>query len=304
MARRWFLIDEKVRFVIAGIVNMAIRYLIFVLLGLAFSVSRYQLVLLATWLLSSVIAFFSYKHLVFRTEGNHLKEFVKSLLIWCLSYVLNAALLEVLAGRLAWNVYLAQAAAIVLIVVVNYLLFKHFAFRPMWRKYIYELDGTDALPGYQILYDFRYILFRLGEACLNYAEALGRKGEIDKAIRMMNMTRTQHGGLPALPESSSEADFWKYYKIERRVELALEGDRYFSVIRWAKVENATSVSEFNKRTHCIIIDGDDDTFTLIDTSHGSSTGSDRVFSWPRRMYFPLPESELMSNPNLQQNNHW
>lgn len=174
----------------------------------------------------------------------------------------------------------------------------------MWRKYIYELDGTDALPGYQILYDFRYILFRLGEACLNYAEALGRKGEIDKAIRMMNMTRTQHGGLPALPESSSEADFWKYYKIERRVELALEGDRYFSVIRWAKVENATSVSEFNKRTHCIIIDGDDDTFTLIDTSHGSSTGSDRVFSWPRRMYFPLPESELMSNPNLQQNNHW
>ena len=98
MARRWFLIDEKVRFVIAGIVNMAIRYLIFVLLGLAFSVSRYQLVLLATWLLSSVIAFFSYKHLVFRTEGNHLKEFVKSLLIWCLSYVLNAALLEGLFG--------------------------------------------------------------------------------------------------------------------------------------------------------------------------------------------------------------
>ena len=82
MARRWFLIDEKVRFVIAGIVNMAIRYLIFVLLGLAFSVSRYQLVLLATWLLSSVIAFFSYKHLVFRTEGNHLKEFVKSLLVF------------------------------------------------------------------------------------------------------------------------------------------------------------------------------------------------------------------------------
>ena len=26
MARRWFLIDEKVRFVIAGIVNMAVSY--------------------------------------------------------------------------------------------------------------------------------------------------------------------------------------------------------------------------------------------------------------------------------------
>ena len=139
MARRWYLIDEKVRFVIAGIVNMAIRYLIFVLLGLFFSVSRYQLILLTTWLLSSVIAFFSYKYLVFRTEGNHLKEFVKSLLIWCLSYVLNAALLEVLAGRLAWNVYLAQAAAIVLVVAVNYLLFKHFAFRQQKKSLLEHL---------------------------------------------------------------------------------------------------------------------------------------------------------------------
>ncbi len=93
LSRRWFALDEKVRFVIAGICNMGIRYLIFVLLGLAFTVNRYQIILLATWLSSSVIAFLSYKYLVFRTEGNHIKEFVKSLLIWCLSYVLNALLL-------------------------------------------------------------------------------------------------------------------------------------------------------------------------------------------------------------------
>ena len=174
----------------------------------------------------------------------------------------------------------------------------------MWRKYIYEMDGTDALPGYQKLYDFRYILLRLGEACLNYAEALGRMGRIADAVRVMNMTRTQHGGLPALSENVSEEEFWKNYKTERRVELVLEGDRYFSVIRWAKVENATSVPEFNQPTHVIIIDGDDDTFTLSDQPHGSSTGSDRVFSWPKRMYFPIPESETMSNPNLSQNNYW
>ena len=68
-----------------------------------------------------------------------MKEFVKSLLIWCLSYVLNAALLEVLAGRLAWNVYLAQAAAIVLIVAVNYLLFKYFAFRQQKKSLLEHL---------------------------------------------------------------------------------------------------------------------------------------------------------------------
>ncbi len=142
LSRRWFALDEKVRFVIAGICNMGIRYLIFVLLGLAFTVNRYQIILLATWLSSSVIAFLSYKYLVFRTEGNHMKEFVKSLLIWCLSYVLNALLLGFLVGRLQWNVYAAQGLVIILIVVINYLLFKHFAFKKQkesWLEHLYNL---------------------------------------------------------------------------------------------------------------------------------------------------------------------
>lgn len=142
LSRRWFALDEKVRFVIAGICNMGIRYLIFVLLGLAFTVNRYQIILLATWLSSSVIAFLSYKYLVFRTEGNHIKEFVKSLLIWCLSYVLNALLLGFWVGRLQWNVYAAQGLVIILIVVINYLLFKHFAFKKQkesWLEHLYNL---------------------------------------------------------------------------------------------------------------------------------------------------------------------
>lgn len=142
LSRRWFALDEKVRFVIAGICNMGIRYLIFVLLGLAFMVNRYQIILLATWLSSSVIAFLSYKYLVFRTEGNHIKEFVKSFLIWCLSYVLNALLLGFLVGRLQWNVYAAQGLVIILIVVINYLLFKHFAFKKQkesWLEHLYNL---------------------------------------------------------------------------------------------------------------------------------------------------------------------
>lgn len=142
LSRRWFTLDEKVRFVIAGICNMGIRYLIFVLLGLVFTVNRYQIILLATWLSSSVIAFLSYKYLVFRTEGNHLKEFVKSLLIWCLSYILNALLLGFWVGHLQWNVYIAQGLVIMLLVVINYLLFKHFAFnkqKKSWLEHLYNL---------------------------------------------------------------------------------------------------------------------------------------------------------------------
>ena len=63
---------------------------------------------------------------------------MKSLLIWTLSYILNSLLLEVLVKTVGVNVYLAQAAVVVLITVINYLLFKHFAFkqqkRGFWEK--------------------------------------------------------------------------------------------------------------------------------------------------------------------------
>lgn len=137
-ADHWFEIDERLRFITVGLVNTVVRYLIFVGLGVWFSVARYQLILLGSWLLSSLTAFLAYKILVFATAGNHFKEYMKSLLIWTLSYILNSLLLEVLVKTAGVNVYLAQAAVVVLITVINYLLFKHFAFkqqkRGFWEK--------------------------------------------------------------------------------------------------------------------------------------------------------------------------
>lgn len=135
----WFSIDERIRFVIVGLGNTVIRYLIFVVLGLLFSVSRYQLILLSSWLLSSFTAFFAYKVLVFGTEGNHLKEYLKSLMIWTLSYIINALMLELLIKLVGLNAYVSQALAIMSITVINYLLFKHFAFKKekkltFWEK--------------------------------------------------------------------------------------------------------------------------------------------------------------------------
>ena len=129
LSRRWFALDEKVRFVIAGICNMGIRYLIFVLLGLAFTVNRYQIILLATWLSSSVIAFLSYKYLVFRTEGNHIKRVCQVAFDLVFELCSQCVAARFLVGRLQWNVYAAQGLVIILIVVINYLLFKHFAFK-------------------------------------------------------------------------------------------------------------------------------------------------------------------------------
>lgn len=134
----WFGIDERLRFIMVGLANTVVRYLIFVGLGIGFSAARYQLILLGSWLLSSLTAFLAYKVLVFATAGNHFKEYMRSLLVWTLSYILNSLLLGVLVEAVGVNVYLAQAAVIVLITAINYLLFKHFAFkqkkRGFWEK--------------------------------------------------------------------------------------------------------------------------------------------------------------------------
>lgn len=131
---RWYETDERIRFIIVGMANMAIRYLIFVLIGVFFSLLHYQYVLAFSWLLSSVTAFFAYKILVFRTDGNHFKEYLKCIATWTVSYVINVGMLQFLAAGMKMNVYAAQAVAIVIITIINYLLFKHFAFKQEPKK--------------------------------------------------------------------------------------------------------------------------------------------------------------------------
>lgn len=124
----WFNVDERIRFAFLASINMALRFFIFALLCFLFSARNYQMLLAFTWFISSFIAFASYKFLVFSAEGNHLRQYLKSLLIWIFSYVINVFILQYLIETLAWSPYYAQALAISALLVTNYLLFKHFAF--------------------------------------------------------------------------------------------------------------------------------------------------------------------------------
>lgn len=136
----WFALDDKIRFLIVGLANTGVRYLIFAFLTFFFTALHYQFSLFLSWMLSSFTAFLAYKILVFETEGNHLKEYLKSILTWTISYILNAFLLELLVSYLGLNVLAAQALALTVITVNNYLLFKHFAFKKekvsVWKKWL------------------------------------------------------------------------------------------------------------------------------------------------------------------------
>jgi len=78
------------------------------------------------------------------------------------------------------------------------------------RKCIYEqepLFAKNSTP-------YHRIIARLGRSYLNYAEALLRVDRTADAISAMNVTRTQHGNLPALATDLSAEEAWKYYKID------------------------------------------------------------------------------------------
>ncbi|RIJ50842.1 RagB/SusD family nutrient uptake outer membrane protein [Maribellus luteus] len=166
----------------------------------------------------------------------------------------------------------------------------------MFRKWMYEQDFFF----YNYPVDWAEPIFRLGEVYLNKAEAYGRKKNIPKAIEYMNKTRTTHGGLPALDAGASEADFWKYYKIERRVEMVQEDDRYWSLIRWAKAEEANSIPELDGyKLHGLDMQWDG-LVNVIESPWAVSMN----FEYPKRLYFPVPDGEIRQNDKLTQNPDW
>lgn len=144
-----------------------------------------------------------------------------------------------------------------------------------------------------------WITFRLGEFYLNYAEALFRylddPDEVDpefgtSANDMVYKTR-KRAGMPAFPDDMDNSKWWEKYKNERMVELAFEGHRFWDVRRWKEADK-----------HFKSIEG-----MTITYNNGTYQYNRKTFErqWDDKMYFfPIPRTEIMKNPNLEQNTGW
>ncbi len=168
----------------------------------------------------------------------------------------------------------------------------------VYRKCVYEskrLLNTEAT-------NYHYVLLRLGRSYLNYAEAKLRLKDARTAVEYINKTREVHGGLPALPTTLSLADAWKEYKRERRVDLVSEGDRYWTVLRWAKADGLDVVPELTVTQKFMKIAADGKSFEIIDLPIYKDD-NERVFT-AKRYLFPVPQGERDKNPNLDQNPGW
>lgn len=94
------------------------------------------------------------------------------------------------------------------------------------RKFLHPNSGMDLT-----INGARWKTFRLGEVILNYAEAAAEAGHLTDAYDAVNEIRDRVG-MPALPENLSREELILRIRNERRVELAMEGHRYFDVRRW------------------------------------------------------------------------
>ena len=139
-----------------------------------------------------------------------------------------------------------------------------------------------------------WILFRLGEFYLDYAEAVfNATGSANDATYGMtandaiNVLRNRSD--IKMPKFTEDGDAWvERYERERLVELAFENHRFWDVRRWKKADKY---------------------FRTVQVASISSskelTRSTVTRQWDDKYYFyPIPQTELKKNPNLTQNPGW
>ncbi|AWX43237.1 hypothetical protein HME9304_00224 [Flagellimonas maritima] len=138
------------------------------------------------------------------------------------------------------------------------------------RKYAGGPDDPDSFN--QNANNYRAI--RLADVLLMFAEAENEvNGPTSLAYSAVNQVRVR-AGVDPFPEGLNTADFFDRLRTERRLELTFEYSLFFDLVRWANSGKIQS-SE------------------LPAIMPGFTVGKNEVL--------PIPEIELIDNPNLDQN---
>ncbi len=139
-----------------------------------------------------------------------------------------------------------------------------------------------------------WILFRLGEIYLDYAEAVfNATGSAKDATFGMTaneaINKLRNRPDIQMPEFTEDGEAWvARYERERMVELAFENHRFWDVRRWKKG------AQYFK------------TIQVANISAGLQLTRATVSrQWDEKYnFYPIPQSELKKNPNLTQNAGW
>ena len=139
-----------------------------------------------------------------------------------------------------------------------------------------------------------WILFRLGEFYLDYAEAVfNATGSANDATYGLTaneaINKLRERSDIQMPKFTEDGDAWvERYERERAVELAFENHRFWDVRRWkkgAQYFKTVQVANISPKLQL--------------------TRSTVTRQWDEKYnFYPIPQSELKKNPNLTQNQGW
>ena len=133
-----------------------------------------------------------------------------------------------------------------------------------------------------------WIFFRLAEYYLNYAECMIELGRNDEALKYINLIRNR-AHLP----NATGVNLREEYEYERKIELMFEGQRFFDLRRWKRMEE--TYAKDNWPTGLKIYKLKDGTLLYY---HNETPLQQRLFISPQMYWMPVPRYELNKCPNL------
>ena len=161
--------------------------------------------------------------------------------------------------------------------------------RYLSKKYaMYNADGSPVKLSHNSRGEINNKVIRYADVLLMYAEACCETGNTDRAKWALEEVRkrARNGNseiLPSFPNyngySDTPEDLKKAVRHERRVELAMEGHRWFDLCRWGIAKETM------------------DAYKLTETTEAQEKMS--AFIEGKHELFPIPAEEINMNPMAQ-----
>ena len=151
------------------------------------------------------------------------------------------------------------------------------------NKYFNPEDTSNSWDGSEDFYVIRY-----AEVLLSLAEAYVEQGtNLTKAAQLVDQVRARVG-MPKVEDvekATTQAAMRDVVRHERRVELAFEGIRMYDIYRWHMIQE-----EVDK--------------IMAEKAKYGFWYEDRFYRGEKEYVWPIPQSEIDANENLEQHELW
>lgn len=171
---------------------------------------------------------------------------------------------------------------------------------------VFEGAGSTTITTASTAKQYPWPLMKMNDLILLYAEALNETDNISKAKAMLNLLRAR-AKVPPIDDAyttyatnsgraNSKLGLRQIIREERLCELALEGYRYWDLLRWQTAENDLS----NPITGWTLSGKEPEAYYIESPVFPVVIN----FSKPRDYFSPIPSDEILRNRNILQNPGW